>query len=88
MARKNFDTVSVFDYGLIGIAFSSIKPRSTGGLVGIGMAIFLGAGYFIIFRISLELGQASKLPPMVAAWIANCFFLCVSVYFSMKVNRE
>ncbi len=73
---------------LIGIAFSSIKPRATGGLVGIGTSIFLGAGYFIVFRISLELGQADRLPPILAAWIANILFLASSIYFAMKIDRE
>ena len=73
---------------LIGTTFSSQNPRSSGGLVGIGTAIFIGAIYFVIFRISLELGQANKLPPILSAWICNIVFLCIGSYALLHVVKR
>lgn len=73
---------------LIGIAFSAQNNRSSGGIVGIGMAIFIGAIYFIVFRIGLELGQASRLSPFLAAWICNFLFLIITSWFLFRVSQH
>jgi len=81
---------------IIGIAFSSQNPRSSGGLRGLGTAILIGAVYFLIFRIGLEFGHAGKLPPILAAWICNLFFLSIftvmfvltSIRFIIRVSHN
>lgn len=73
---------------LIGIGFATQNPRSSGGMVGIGMSIFIGAFYFIVFRMILEIGQAGRLPPIVSAWLCNIVFLIVSVWNLHRVTQK
>ncbi|MBN1356469.1 LPS export ABC transporter permease LptG [bacterium] len=72
---------------LIGIAFSSQNPRSAGGMRGLGMAILIGAVYFLLFRIGLEFGQAGQYPPIIAAWICNGIFLVLACWLLFRANR-
>jgi len=73
---------------LIGIGFATQNPRSAGGMVGIGMSIFIGAFYFIIFRLILEIGQAGRLPPVLSAWLCNAVFLILSVWNLHRVTQK
>jgi LPS export ABC transporter permease LptF/LPS export ABC transporter permease LptG len=73
---------------LIGIGFASQNPRSSSGLVGIGISIFIGAFYFIFFRMSIEFGQANLLPPIVSAWLCNGAFLVLSIWNLVRVTQK
>jgi LPS export ABC transporter permease LptF/LPS export ABC transporter permease LptG len=73
---------------LIGIGFATQNPRTSGGMVGVGLSIFIGAFYFIFFRMSVEIGQASLLPPFISAWICNAVFLSVSVWNLVRVTQK
>ncbi len=72
---------------IIGLAFSSQNPRGSGGLKGIGAAILLGAVYFLMFRIGLEIGHAGKLMPFLAAWLCNFVFLILGILFLYRATR-
>jgi lipopolysaccharide export system permease protein len=43
--------------------------------MGIGVAFL----YWILDSFCLSLGYGGVLPPIVAAWVANCVFACASV---------
>ena len=43
--------------------------------MGIGVAIAIAVGYWMVHSVSLALAQADLLPPVLAAWIANIVFL-------------
>jgi len=73
---------------LIGIGFATQNPRSAGGMVGVGTSIFIGAFYFVIFRVILEIGQAGQLPPIVSAWLCNTVFLLLSVWNLRRVTQR
>lgn len=73
---------------LIGIGFATQNPRSAGGMVGIGMAILIGAVYFIIFRIILEVGQSGSLPPLIAAWLCNLVFFIFSTINLHRITQR
>ncbi len=73
---------------LIGISFASQSPRSSGGLVGIGASIFLGAIYFLLFRTGLELGHAGKMAPFLSAWICNLVFFFGSLWFLYRSTHK
>ena len=73
---------------LIGIGFATQNPRTSSGMVGIGMAIFIGAFYFIFFRITVEIGQASKMHPILAAWVCNVFFFIMGVWNLIRITRK
>jgi len=73
---------------LIGIGFATQNPRSSSGMVGIGVAIFIGAFYFVFFRMSIEIGQASLIPPIVSAWLCNIIFFVTSLWNLVRVTQK
>ncbi len=73
---------------LIGIGFATQNPRASGGMVGIGISIFIGAVYFVLFRVTIEMGQASALPAPVAAWFCNLLFFCASLWNLYRVTQK
>ncbi|MBN1879949.1 LPS export ABC transporter permease LptG [bacterium] len=73
---------------LIGIGFATQNPRSSGGMVGIGISIFIGAFYFVFFRMSIELGQARAMSPPIAAWFCNVIFFIASLWNLYRVTQR
>ena len=51
------------------------RHPSIAGIVGLGTAV--GFGYWVLLALANSLGQSGVLPPIVAAWAANVFFLLV-----------
>ncbi len=71
---------------MIGI-FLSLKSRKGKGMVSAGAGILISLAYWVIYTLSLSLGYAGGLPPMVAAWIVPVIFLALGgvLYFRMPV---
>jgi LPS export ABC transporter permease LptG/LPS export ABC transporter permease LptF len=59
---------------LVAIPFALASPRSGGRAVGIGVAIVIGVGYWMVHSMALAFAQADLLPPALAAWTANIIF--------------
>ena len=55
---------------LIALPFAARTGRHN-VFVGVAASIFICFGYFILQRISLGLGVAGYLPPVLAAWLPN-----------------
>jgi lipopolysaccharide export system permease protein len=68
---------------LIGAPFALITTRG-GVLIGIGMSIVIGLLYYAVIAISLALGKAGILPPIVAAWIGNVIFAAIGIHLVNK----
>jgi lipopolysaccharide export system permease protein len=63
---------------LIGAPFAIITTRG-GVLIGIGMSIVIGLGYYAFIAISLAFGKAGILPPVVSAWLGNVVFAIIGI---------
>jgi len=72
-ARVSFPLVH-FIMTLVGIPFALASPRSGGRVMGIGVAIVIAIGYWIVHSTALAFAQADLLPPVLAAWTANIIF--------------
>jgi len=59
---------------LVAIPFALAAPRSGGRAVGIGVAIVIAVGYWMVHSMALAFAQADLLPPALAAWTANVVF--------------
>jgi LPS export ABC transporter permease LptG/LPS export ABC transporter permease LptF len=59
---------------LVAIPFALVSPRSGGRAMGIGVAIVIAVGYWLVHSVALSLAQADLLPPALAAWTANIVF--------------
>jgi lipopolysaccharide export system permease protein len=71
---------------LLGIPFALRNSRSGGIAMGIGASIAIGFAYFIVNAVLLSYGRSGVLPPVVAAWGANCMFMLGGVWMAMAVK--
>lgn len=59
---------------LVAIPFALVSPRSGGRATGVGVAIVIAVGYWIVHSVALAFAQADLLPAALAAWTANIVF--------------
>jgi lipopolysaccharide export system permease protein len=70
---------------LLGVPFG-LTTGKRGALYGVGLAIILGAGYWLVNTFFLAVGQAALMPPALAAWAANLLFLAGALYMTLTVR--
>lgn len=70
---------------LLGIPFGVTTGRR-GALYGVGLAIILGAAYWLVNSFFIAIGQAALMPAVLAAWAANLLFLAVAAYMTLTVR--
>jgi lipopolysaccharide export system permease protein len=72
-SKLSFPLVHVI-MALVAIPFALVSPRSGGRAMGIGVAIVIAAGYWVVHSVALAFAQADLLPAELAAWTANIVF--------------
>ena len=72
-SKLSFPLVHVI-MALVAIPFALVSPRSGGRAMGIGVAIVIAVGYWVVHSIALALAQADLLPAALGAWTANIVF--------------
>ena len=72
-SKLSFPLVHVI-MALVAIPFALVSPRSGGRATGIGVAIVIAVGYWIVHSVALAFAQADLLPAALAAWTANIVF--------------
>ena len=72
-SKLSFPLVHVI-MALVAIPFALVSPRSGGRAMGIGVAIVIAIGYWVVHSIALAFAQADLLPAALAAWTANIVF--------------
>ena len=70
---------------LLGVPFGVTTGRR-GALYGIGLAIVLALGYWLLMTFFIAMGSAAVLPAPLAAWAANILFLAGAVYLMLTVR--
>lgn len=70
---------------LLGVPFGALTGRR-GALYSMGLALILGAAYWLVNTFFLAVGQAALLPAMLAAWAANLLFLAAALYLTLTVR--
>jgi LPS export ABC transporter permease LptG/LPS export ABC transporter permease LptF len=70
---------------LIGVPFGVTMGRR-GALYGIGLAIALAAGYWLLMVLFLAAGAATVLPAGLAAWAANILFVTAASAMLLTVR--
>jgi LPS export ABC transporter permease LptF/LPS export ABC transporter permease LptG len=63
-----------FIMALVAIPFALASPRSGGRATGIGVAIVIAAGYWMVHSMALAFARSDLLPAALAAWTANIIF--------------
>jgi lipopolysaccharide export system permease protein len=72
-------------FALIGASFGLTSYRS-GAFIGFGVSIVIIFVYYTIMSISVALGKAGTLPPMLAAWLQNIVFAGGGFFLVARVN--
>jgi len=73
-----------FIIALIGVSFA-VKVDRSGRLFNIGLGLLISFIYWVIFYLSISLGRAGALPPILAAWLGNLVFLGLGIYLLMTI---
>jgi lipopolysaccharide export system permease protein len=72
-SKLSFPLVHVI-MALVAIPFALVSPRSGGRAMGIGVAIVIAVGYWVVHSVAVAFAQADLLPAALAAWTANIIF--------------
>lgn len=72
---------------LIGIPFALKTGRSGGVALSIGISVFLGFVYGVVYYISLSFGWSGVLPPFVAVWTPTVLFGLAGIFTLMSVRQ-
>lgn len=54
----------------------ALRLRRGGLAISFGLGILIGTAYLLVFLVSMRIGEAGRLSPVLAAWLANVAFLC------------
>jgi lipopolysaccharide export LptBFGC system permease protein LptF len=72
-SKLSFPLVHVI-MALVAIPFALVSPRTGGRAMGVGVAIVIAVGYWVVHSVALAFAQADLLPAALAAWTANIVF--------------
>lgn len=70
---------------VLGIAFG-VSTGKRGALYGVGLALVIGAGYWVADTFFVALGEAGLLSPWLSAWAANLLFAALAAYAILTVR--
>ncbi len=71
---------------LLGTAIALRGKLQEGMAVSITYGLGIAFLYWIFHSFCISLGYAEMLPPVIAAWVANIVFFCVSGYLLLSTN--
>lgn len=87
MHAKLSSPFASFVMAFLGIPFVLRGGRSSGIAVGIGLSLAIGFAYFVANAMLVSLGQVGTLPPLIAAWSANCIFAMIGSWLSLTMEH-
>lgn len=58
----------------------ALRVRRGGLGISFGISIIIAITYLLVFSVTMSLGHADRLPPAVAAWLANVLFFAVGAF--------
>jgi LPS export ABC transporter permease LptF/LPS export ABC transporter permease LptG len=76
--------LSTFIMAVLAIPFA-LSPGKRSAVTGIATAVGIGLVYIVLSRLSESMGNASQLPPMLAAWAPEFLFGLAGGYLILKV---
>ncbi len=62
-----------------------VRPHRSTSAVGFGLSLLIIISYYILYSISLVLGNAQIIPPFLVAWIPNIFVTLATLYLLRRV---
>ncbi|MBF8271356.1 MAG: LPS export ABC transporter permease LptG [Magnetococcales bacterium] len=83
--RKMVDPLTTMTAILLGFPFAMRLPRQGGTTRSIFLGLLLGFAMFVIVDLSTALGMGNRLPPIVAAWAPELFFLGIGGFLFLHL---
>ena len=71
---------------MVGIPIAS-SPKRAGLALSFGIAAGITIVYIFMLRIMESLGKAGDVPPVLAAWVMNAFFLIIGILLFMGARK-
>ncbi len=71
---------------IVGAALGA-RPQRSSSSVGFGLSVIIVFVYYVILSFTQSLGVAGYIPPFVAAWLANIFFLIIGARLCIRANK-
>lgn len=71
---------------LFGIAIS-LNSRWGGGIRAAGLGLIVIVFYWVVFSVSLSLGNTGTLPPALAPWLGPAIFCTAGSYMFLKIRE-
>jgi lipopolysaccharide export system permease protein len=72
---------------VVGVPLGFWRERGGSVAVGLVLGLTLSFAYLVTQEISRTLGYAGLIPPLMAAWLPNCFFLLLGLYLFSYVRQ-
>jgi lipopolysaccharide export system permease protein len=76
-----------FLMSLIAIPFGVVQSRSRGIARGVGISLLIGTCYWIVHSVSLSMGHAGLISPLLASSLPNMLFLAVGLYLYIGIRQ-
>jgi len=70
---------------LVAIPFALHSPGG-GRMIGLGLAVVIALGYWLVHAAAIALAKVGLLPPLVAAWTANIVFGGLGLSFFLRAR--
>jgi len=72
----------------LAIPFALRLPRVGGLAAAAGMSLIIGFAFWVLFAITVSIGQAGLLPPFIAAWVVNVLFASLGIYLLLRIEAQ
>ncbi len=77
--------VPALNFVMIWLAIPFAMRVRRGGLaIGFGMSLVIGVSYLAIFAVTMALGNAGRLEPVLAAWLPNAVFMALGAALYLR----
>ncbi len=73
--------------GLVGATVGTV-PQRTGRGASFGISLLVIFTYYVLLRVTRELGDAGMLPSYLAAWLPNIIGLTIGLFLLVRVARR
>ena len=84
--KRTADPVAVLILTLIGVSVASRKSRGGVGW-NLAVGVVLGAIFVVMSKFSETFSYNMNLPPILAMWISNIVFACITIYLLSKAQK-
>jgi lipopolysaccharide export system permease protein len=74
-------------FALVGVPMGVRRERSRSAALGFGISILIIFGYWVVWYCATIAGQGGRLPPVVAAWLADALFGIIGIVLLIRAAR-